>query len=278
MQSYLHTFSSGNDRAKAIAMSRSDPPADSELPGIIAPNEHYSFDTESVDGISQLRRRIRDAEYAVDRVEAWSFLLGDYITYRNEKFTSEIATFNMSSATDCVNLGTKMCQVESSSCFAARNERDFPYPIHHRRKQEILWNHIDPVTWAKAFRRHADRKDNPVTTIRFNEAGDFKTQHDIWRVDEIARRLPNYNVFTYSASSYLNWDSVEHFTVNASDTDHDYGDRHYKVVDDKSEVPDDGVLCPYDRTDGKIHCGECVACITDHAPDVYVEKFEGSNR
>lgn len=278
MQARIDTFRTGNERARSIAAERANPPAEDELDTVIAPNEAFDFDVEKVEKIDRLRRRIREAEFAVDRVKKWSEILGDHTSYRNSKFISAIGTFNMCAAADCTNLGTKYCQVDEDECFAARNEQDFPMPIHFRRKQEIIWYYLDPVTWAKAFRRHVKRKDNPVTTIRFNEAGDFKTQRDIWKVNEIARRLPQYDVFTYSASSFLDWSDAKHFTVNASNDLESYGDRRYVVVDDRSEIPEDGMFCTYDATDGDIKCGDCKACITEDAPDVYVEKFEGSNK
>ena len=280
MQSKLSTYYHHPKVAKRIADGVPNPPADEDLPEAIAPNEAYDFNVDAVDGISQLRKDIRDAEYATDPIEEWSHILGRFLSNRNTKFTDEIVTFNMGAATDCVNMGTDRCQVSAEKCFAARNERDWPHPIHFRRKQAIIWDHIDPVTFAKAFKRHADRKNNPISIIRFNESSDFETRHDVLRVNEIARRLPDFHVFTYSASSYLDWSDATEFTVNASDPNAEYGDRHYRTVQDASEIPDDGIHCPYDRDDVEgVKCGDCMACITDAgATDIYVEEFEGSNK
>lgn len=280
MQARINSFQNGHNRAQRIAETRPAPPADDELAEYIAPNWAYSFDVDAVEGIDRFRQRIREAEYAVDRVEAWSHILGTYTSYRNAKIAPHVAIVNMSAATDCVNFGTKYCQVTSETeCFAARNERDFPMPLHFRRKQEIIWSYLDPITWAEAFRLHVKRKDNPVTTIRLNEAGDFSSRHDILKVTEIARQLPEFDIYTYSASSWLDWSEVDGFTVNRSN-DGDYGHRRYKVVDNVEEIPagPEHVLCPYDATDGEIQCGDCKLCINENGPDIYVTMFSGSNQ
>lgn len=279
MQARIHSYRGGRNHARHIAEDRPSPPEDHELQEYIAPNWAYSFDVDSVEGIDRFRRRIRDAEYAVDRIEKWSHILGTYTSYRNAKIAPHVAIVNMSAAQDCVNYGTKYCQVEGSECFAARNERDFPMPLHFRRKQEIIWSYLDPVTWAKAFRLHVQRKENDVTTIRLNEAGDFSSRHDILKVSEIARRLPEFDIYTYSASSWLEWAEADGFTVNRSN-DGDYGHRRYKVVDSAEEIPagPEHVLCPYDATDGEILCGDCKLCINEDGPDIYVTKFTGSNQ
>lgn len=278
MQAKIQSYQHGVQYARSVAETRGEPPEDHELAEHIAPDWAYTFDVEDVDGIDKLRQRIRDAEYAIDRTEAWSHILGDYISYRNAKIAPHVAIFNMGAASDCVNYDTTYCQVEGGECFAARNERDFPKPIHFRRKQAIIWSHLDAVTWAGAFRKHVKRKRNDVTAIRLNEAGDFSSRHDILRVTEIARQLPEFDIYTYSASSWLDWSEAEGFTVNQSN-DGDYGDRRYKVVDYKLQIPDgpDAVLCPYDQTNGEIQCGDCRLCLEEDGPDVYVLKFKGSN-
>lgn len=253
---------------------RLDPPDDDELEHLIAPDWAYDFPVNELPNIQRLRARIRDAEYATDRVEAWSKLLGDYIRYGNKKIADHVAIFNMNSAHDCINLGTERCQVAEDECYAVGSETAFPSVLPFRRKQEIIWSHLDAVTWAKAFRRHYERKRNPVSTIRFSESGDFRTEHDILRVDEIARRLDDIvDVYTYSASSWLDWSEAEHFTVNQSNAFGSFGVRRFEVVDDVASIPDNGLRCPHDMSDGEIECGDCRLCIDQDAPDVYVEKF-----
>lgn len=271
LRNFTGRFATIRDRLQEIA----DPPADDELDELIAPNHLYEFNVDALDNIDRLRRRIRDAEYAVDPVEEWSHILGDHISYGNTKIANCVAIVNMGAATDCVNLNTQYCQVDPDECYAVQSEEEFPKPRQYRRKQRIIWDHLDAVTWAKAYRRHYKRKETPVEAIRFSEAGDFRTQGDILKVNEIARRLDDIvDVFTYSASGWLDWSDATHFTVNQSNHMGEFGDRQYNVVDSPDEIPDDpaeGVWCPYDKTDGDIKCGECRLCIDPDGPDVYIE-------
>lgn len=80
------------------------------------------------------------------------------------------------------------------------------------------------------------------------------------------------NVYTYSASSWLDWTDATHFTVNQSNAKGDFGDRNYNVVADPENMPDDaGLWCPFDQTDGNIKCGDCRVCLEPDGPDVYIE-------
>lgn len=273
IQSSIDTFA-GPGEAIPRAKLLPDPPDDSELEHLIAPNWMYDFDVDQVANIHQLRQRIRDATYAEDPIKEWSFIIADHLSYGNEKIDDNVAIFNMGSAHDCENIGTKYCQVDAENCYAVRSENNFPNSLPYRRRQEIIWDHLDAVTWARAFRRHYERKRTEVTAIRLNESGDFRHRHDLLKADEIARRLDDIvDVYTYSASSWLNWNEAEHFVVNRSNDRAEYGARRFEVVDSIDEIPDGGLRCPHDQSGGEIHCGECRLCIDRDAPDVYVKNF-----
>jgi hypothetical protein len=251
------------------------PPEGEELKHQIAPNELYDFDVNRLSNINQLRERIRDATYEPDTIERWSFIIGDYISMGNKKIADHVAIFNIGSAHDCVNLGTEFCQVDEDECYAVNSETVFPGSLDYRRKQYIIWTHLDAVTFAKAFREHLSRKRSEVTTLRLNESGDFRTRGDIVKANEIARRIDDLvDTYTYSASSWFNWEKhAEDFVVNRSNDRRDYGARRFEVVDDVEEIPPDGLRCPHDESDGEIHCGDCRLCIDADAPDIYVKKF-----
>lgn len=268
-------------------MSTQTPP-DSGDAVRIAPTEQYSFDVDAVPNIDELRRQLRAIEewdddvwpvskrQVDDYVDAWSWLLPEYITYGNTKVASNVAIFNMNSAHDCPNLGTEHCQVSQTDegCYAVQSEKAFVNSLPYRRRQEVLWDHVDAGTWATAYRQHWARKTTPADAIRFSQSGDFRDDTDIVKVDEIARRLDDIvDVYTYSASDYLDWSKAEHFVVNASNGLADYGDRRFIAVPDETDIPDDpteGLQCPYDATDKQLECGECRLCIDADAPDVYV--------
>lgn len=253
---------------------RGPPPEDSELEEEIAPNWAFDFDVSQVNGIEQLRQDIRDAEYAVRRVEEWSYLLGDYLSYGNKKIADSVAIFNVGAAHDCPNLGTKYCQVDEEDCYAVRSENNYPQPLDYRRRQEIIWAHLDAGTFAKAFRKHYERKRTEVSAIRLNESGDFNSRHDLLKADEIARRLSDIvDVYTYSASAWLPWEEADNLVVNRSNDLVEFGARRFEVVDSVEDIPEGGIRCPHDQSDGEIKCGECRLCIDTDAPNVYVKNF-----
>lgn len=218
-----------------------------------------THDALTIDGLNTLISRMDDA----DSIEEWSFILGDYVQFGNKKLDKTIAIFNMGAANDCPNLGTDHCQVSDTDCYAAKSENRFQYVEEYRQRQEYVWDSLDPDTFARAFLHIVDRKRNPVTALRFNVSGDFRTDGDIVRVNEVAKRLAPHGipVYTYSASDYLNWDLATHFTVNASNPDVD-ADQRFAVVESAEEVPAGGFVCPGE-------CGPCKACMYPGGGDVY---------
>jgi hypothetical protein len=251
-----------------------DYPSDDELSEVIAPNSHYSFDVREVDGIEDLRRDIREAVFAEDPIKKWSYILKDHISRGNKKVSRTIAIYNLGgSATDCINLGTEHCQVPAEQCYAHRSEKNFPGSLSARRREHIIWTHLDAATWSRAFRRMYERMTKPYEVIRFSESGDFRTRGDILKADEIARRLDDIvDVYTYSASDWLPWREVEHMTVNRSNDKRAFGARRFRVVDSVDEIPDDGIRCPNDL-DESVKCGDCRLCIDEDAGDVWVKNF-----
>lgn len=244
----------------------------------------YSYDITEVEGMETLIQRIEEAETIRD----WSFILSDYISFGNTKLADNVAIFNMNSATDCPNIGTKHCQVPKSDCYAFTSEQVYNQTLPYRRRQEFLWDCLDPDTFAKAFVKIVERKRNPCDTVRFSQAGDFRHRGDVIKVDRIAEILNKYGIdtYTYSASDYVDWDEAENFFVNASNSGvfdgqqpldelegGEYGDQRYIAVLDEDDIPDEGILCPYDATDGEKECGDCRLCITGAPGDrnVYIK-------
>jgi len=127
---------------------------------------------------------------------------------------------------------------------------------------------MDADTWAKAFNSMVSRKRNDVTAIRFSEAGDFRHKGDIIKVNRIAQ-LVDIDVYTYSASDYLDWSEATAFTVNQSNDRRDFGDRLYTAVPTEDDIPEDAVQCAYEGAE--IKCGDCRMCIDkDFDKDVYI--------
>jgi hypothetical protein len=228
----------------------------------------FPDDIRDIKGCYEMCERMAEAESVRD----WSFILSDYISFGNTKLTDGIAIFNMNSATDCPNIGTDNCQVPKEDCYAFKAENLYKQPLPYRRRQEVLWDCMPPELFAEAFLELVSRKRKEVTAIRFSEAGDFRHEGDIIRVNRIAELVAEegIDVYTYSASNYLNWDLAEEFFVNASNDIEVYGDQRYIAVPEEEDIPEDGIHCPYEATDGEIKCGDCRLCITGSTEDVYI--------
>jgi len=232
------------------------------------------YDIDTVEGIDELRNRMSEASSVRD----WSFILQDYISRGNGKISDNTAIFNMGSATDCINGETEHCQVPFEDCYARKAETSYaPQSLPYRRRQEYLWDSIPPELWAKAFMLSNKRNRKKFTNIRFNESGDFRTNGDIIRVNRIAELL-DIDVYTYSASDYLNWDLATNFTINASNDLQDYGDRQFSVMPKDADLPDNTVWCPYSvqqnngvPEDERRKCGDCKICINKEGPNVALE-------
>ena len=229
----------------------------------------YDYDIDTVNGIDTLRERMANA----DSVKDWSFILSDYISAGNNKITNTTAIFNMNSAHDCPNRESENCQVPWEDCYAGKSERVYKTPLDYRRRQEYLWDCMPADLWADAFECLNSRKRKPFDSIRFSEAGDFRSNGDIIRVNEIAKRV-SVPVYTYSASDYLNWSLADSFTVNASNDNFTHANRRFMAVFD-GELPDGAVWCPNGLqadngvpAEERIKCGECRLCINPDGPDV----------
>ncbi|MEZ3117887.1 hypothetical protein RYH80_18370 [Halobaculum sp. MBLA0147] len=249
-------------------------PDDDELEHVIAPDWMYPYDVNDIEGIHELRRRIRDAEEALNGLKAWTELIKDHITFGNSgKVGKTVGIYNLNTAHDCVNRGTDYCQVGPDECYAVRAEHRQVHPIHYRRRQEIIWDHIDASTFATAFKRIVRRKRNRVDALRIPQSGDFRHQHDLLKAEEIARILqPQYKVYTYTASTWLDLSEADALTVNASNEHAAGADRRFIVVEDTEDIPQNGIQCPKDLTDD-IWCGQCQLCLDSDAGDIYTKKI-----
>jgi hypothetical protein len=244
-----------------------------------------AYDVAEVDGISHLVDSLKEMNQSTDPVGVVADLLmnghkgvGGYLTFGNNKVAKNTGIFNMNSATDCPNAdsdennmtATGVCQVPWKSCYAHKAENVYPDALKKRRLQEYLWDCINPEIMADALLRVKSRKRSAFKHLRVSESGDFRHNGDIKAWDKIAERLDGeINVYTYSASHKLSaWNTVEHFTVNQSNSLASYGDREFNAVPEVSDIPDDAIACPFEvakkngvNTDERPKCGDCTACI-----------------
>lgn len=267
---------------------------------------HGDYDVTEVENFDNLMSVLTDINQA-DTYQKTVELVADvlmnghkgvsgYLVFGNTKLSKKIGIFNMNAATDCPNAKTRedgesetgFCQVPWNDCYAHKAEYIYKDTLDKRRLQEYLWDNIDAMTFADALLRVKERKRSAFEFVRVSEAGDFRHQGDISKWTNIARRLGDeITVYTYSASHKLDWSDREHFTLMASNARAPYGDKRYayaiprEMLEDGQDADDvlliedvedndDWMLCPYDRTDGDVKCGDCKACMVPQGPNVYI--------
>lgn len=258
---------------------------------------HGDYQIAQVDGIEALTAEIKRMYNSDNPVDILADLLmnghsgtSGYLTFGNNKVADNTGIFNMNSATDCPNADsdednptdTGVCQVPWKSCYAHKSENVYPDALKKRRLQEYLWDNVSPEWFGKALLQVKDRKRSAFKHLRVSESGDFRHNGDIRAWDKVAEIVsPEINVYTYSASHKLSaWNTVEHFTVNQSNSLAEYGDREFNAVAEVDDIPDDAIACPFEvakkngvETDKRPKCGECEACIkpeNEQEKDVYI--------
>lgn len=210
---------------------------------------------------------------AVETAHDLSLIIKEHVKCGNNKLPDDVMIFNIGSATDCPNLGTKHCQV-GDDCYALKDERLWGYPLDYRRRQQIIWDSFPGPFLAEAFELILDRKRNNIDFMRLNESGDFRDEQDLVKAEIISSHLletHDIRTFTYSASDYLDWSIAETLTLNASNANFEHADQRFHVysdddpdMDDTSEMPENAVHCDDD-------CTECHACFVEGGDEEVVQ-------
>lgn len=240
--------------------------------------DSYPFDPYSTPKMATLLDRLRTAESIADYARVFHPKATSpdthrpHLRYGNKKIDSDVAIFNVGAATDCTHLGEPTCQVDADQCYAHRTEKMYSDgALAFRRRQHVLWTHVTAQQFADAVQYVFDEiKQMEITALRFNQSGDIRTRGEMKKVDEIAAHLDR-PVYLYTASSGLDWTETDHVVVNASNDDVEGARGRYDAVQSADDIPDDGVHCPYDHSDGDIGCGQCRICLDDEFErDVYI--------
>lgn len=178
-------------------------------------------------------------------------------SFGNSKLPYTTAMFNMTSATDCPSRALGLCQIDKFSdkkhrCYALRTERMFPKTcLVYKRKQAKFWDKSSGVDFIKTLR--ATPYFVKITTLRFNESGDFRKQADIVKAENIAGFLYRHFVikaYCYTARKDLDFSKVKYLTVMGSGFTAPGIKGEFKAVKNVSDKPKGFGVC----------CGDCVVC------------------
>ena len=171
----------------------------------------------------------------------------------NHKIGKDTVIFSMTSATDCPSKALGLCKVPER-CYAMKSERRFKASLPYKRRQAEYWDTHGPEAIAVSIRQHLYKKyKEPVKYVRFNEAGDFRSQEDVEKLIEVAKLVPELHFYGFTSRSDLNFTArPSNLTVNGSSF---MLDNNFMAVPKEDIKPND-VVCPGD-------CRTCDMCKTE---------------
>lgn len=141
--------------------------------------------------------------------------IGRHLSNGNRKIGKDTLIINMNSATDCPAKSLGLCKI-ASKCYAMKSERFYPQVLPYRRRQADLWKNSNAKVIATAILLKAARLKTDIKYLRFSESGDFETQCDVDKMQEISDILWNEAkivTYGYTARCDLKIDSSRRYFV-----------------------------------------------------------------
>ena len=176
----------------------------------------------------------------------------------NSKIPRNIAIFNITSAHDCPSMKLGLCkaQAQGAKCYAIKSEYPFrPTVLPFRRRQAEYWNTVTASEFAKQFLLINFSRGTKFTALRMNVSGDFRSQKDIEKAEEIARilKLHGITVYTYSSRSDLNFSGCKNLVISGSNFTKRGVSNIFKIIQKKEDKPKGWLMCKGD-------CNICNRC------------------
>lgn len=181
------------------------------------------------------------------------------IKWGNHKLGDDTAIFNMTTALECPARKKGMCDVVNRGikCYAEKAEIQYKNVVPaFRKKQKRWWDETPKEEILEKFAIKIKRRRKKTRYLRFNEAGDFKSQEDVDKLSYVAAGLKPLGITTYgySARKDLDFSNAKFLCKGSS---HDKGNNGKTIVIEKDEpVPDGYFLCP----GGIKGCAKCNLC------------------
>lgn len=179
----------------------------------------------------------------------------------NSKLPYTTAVFNMTTALDCPSDKLGLCNAcigEKNYCYARKTERLFKKTSYaYRTKQMAFWANCTVSEFIAEFEKQLIGRRFKITHLRFNEAGDFRTQADVLKADKIAGILyDKYHIKTYLYTSRrdLDYRTVKNMQIMGSGFKKKGIDGEFKIIRRAEDRPDNYGICPGDCT----NCRRCV--------------------
>jgi hypothetical protein len=150
---------------------------------------------------------------------------GKYVGYNslfklgNTKLSFDTIIFNMTTATECPSKRLGLCRFVSrygNHCYAYKAEYLWKYSKAYRIRQAELWSKSSACDMISYLEEILNYNPN-IRYFRYNEAGDFREQTDVQKLNTISNFLKHERIITYgyTARSDLNYEGVS-FIVRGS--------------------------------------------------------------
>jgi len=200
-----------------------------------------------------------------------------HLSRGNRKLPRTTAILNLCSATDCPSRARGLCRIAQDAesrrtqglpardCYALKAERAYPAVLPYRRRQDDITSRATGDDIAAAVLSLSSRSRYPVNALRVSEAGDFRGQDDVQRVEDAARALKRHGiaVYCYTARADLDYRDCVALTVNGSGfRPNGGGGNTFAAVAVPSRAS--GPVCPGD-------CTSCRICVRRHGKTVQVQ-------
>jgi hypothetical protein len=217
----------------------------------------------SVKQLQNLQRLVRLV------VDTEKMPLKDLLSNGNRKLPSSTAIFNITPAKSCPSMKLGLCKAleQGAKCYASKAENLYPNVLPYRVRQMRFWKNTNAVEFAKQFIFINSQKKQPYTAIRINESGDFTSQKDINKAEEIARilGLQGIKAYCYSSRSDLDFSGCKNLIVSGSNFTKKGISNVFKIVKNENERPKGYGMC---KGDCKI-CNRCqirnkLTCVIKH--------------
>lgn len=220
-----------------------------EMKGMLDMNEVNVKNVSNVKELQNLQRLLKIITTTEDMP------LKGLLSEGNIKLPSSTAIFNITPAKFCPSMKLGLCKAKNqgAKCYAMKAEYFRPQVLPYRIRQMKFWDSVSATEFAKQFLLINSQKiHSPFTALRINESGDFKSQQDLDKTEEIARilGLSGIKVYCYSSRSDLNFSRCKNLIVSGSNFIKKGITNIFKIVKNKNERPKGYGMC----------AGDCKVC------------------
>lgn len=190
------------------------------------------------------------------------FILGG-----NHKLPPSTAVLNLSPAELCSSRILGLCQLRNPNkeCYSLKESRTYGCRVclPNRLKAMNYYARLTAFQIADDLIRINAAKRRKITALRISESGDFFTQVDVDKCENIAAYLTDagINTYAYTARKDLCYDNCQHLVVNGSGW---MAHNRFQVAYDLKQSPRGGWTC-LDRNEKEVSVdvlcpGDCSVC------------------